>query len=99
VQVTIHSSGVKLESDYEQKINRKLQLTLSRVEPYLNTVLIHFYSSANSGGITNVHCRLTLTIANQADVVIEDKQMTLDCVIDRVLQKASRMIERLVFNM
>lgn len=97
MQVTIQSSGVTIDDDLEKKIQRKLQFSLSRVEPYISTISIRL-TSASGINDSNTHCRLTLAIASQGDIVIEDTQMDLECVIDRVLQKASRMIERLVFT-
>ena len=98
MQVNITSTGVELHQELEKKIQRKLQLTLSRVKPYITTISISLSNSINSRGIKNMHCKLMLVIVNQSDVIVEDTQMDLDCVIDRVLQKTSRMIERLVFN-
>ena len=97
MQVIIESFGVNIHCDLETKIQRKLQLSLSRVEPYITAIVIKITSKKGFSDI-NTHCRLTLTIVNQGNIVIEDTQMDLECVINRVLQKASRAIERLVFN-
>lgn len=99
MQVSIQSSGVNINGDLETKIQRKLQLALSRVEPYITTISIELTSSSNaSSNSSSTHCRLTLVIVNKEDIVIEDTQMDIECVIDRVLQKASRTIKRLVFT-
>ena len=97
MQVSIQSSGVKINGDLETKIQRKIQLALSRVEPYITTITIKLTSEAKTRG-SSTHCRITLIIVNQGDIVIEDRQMDLECVIDRVLQKASRTINRLIFT-
>jgi ribosome-associated translation inhibitor RaiA len=94
MQVSIQSTGVKINGELETKIQRKLQLALSRVEPYITTISIELTSATNAKD--SAHCRLTLVIVNQEDIVIEDTQMDVECVIDRVLQKASRTIKRLV---
>jgi ribosome-associated translation inhibitor RaiA len=97
MQVSIQSSGVHIDGDLETKIQRKLQLALSRVEPYITAISIKLTSDTNAMG-RGIHCRITLVIVNQKDIVIEDTQTDLECVIDRVLQKASRTIKRLVFT-
>lgn len=97
MQVSIQSSGVDINGDLETKIQRKLQLALSRVEPYITKISMKLTNVPNAKG-SSAHCRLTLAIVNQEDIVIEDTQMDLECVIDRVLQKASRTIKRLVFT-
>jgi len=97
MQVSIQSSGVKISGDLETKIQRKIQLALSRVEPYIATISIKLTSEVNARG-SSTHCRITLIIVDQGDIVIEDTQTDAECVIDRVLQKASRTIKRLVFN-
>ena len=98
MQVTIQSAGITINSDFETQIRRKLQFSFSRIEPYITTISISINSVTNIIDHSDIHCRLTLDIVNQPSVVIEDTQMTLECVIDRVLQKASRIIERLVFT-
>ena len=98
MQVSIQSSGVDMNGDLETKIQRKLQLALSRVEPFITKISIKLTNVPNAKGSSNTHCRLTLVIVKQGDIVIEDTQMDLECVIDRVLQKASRTIKRLVFT-
>ena len=97
MQVSIKSSGVKINSDLETMILRKIQLALSRVEPYITSISIKLTSDTNAMG-SSTHCAITLVIVDQKDIVIEDTQMDLECVIDRVLQKASRTIKRLVFT-
>lgn len=97
MQVTIESFGVIINEDIETKIQRQLQLSLSRVESYITTIKITLTSGEKNRG-SNTHCRLTLAIVNKGNIVIEDTQMDLERVINRVLQKASRAIERLVFN-
>lgn len=97
MQVSIQSSGIDINGDLETKIQRKLQLTLSRVEPYIAKISIKLTNVPNAKG-SSTHCRLTLAIVKQGDIVIEDTQMDVECVIDRVLQKASRAIKRLIFT-
>ena len=98
MQVSIQSTGIKLNKELKTKIKRKLQFTLSKLEPYIIKISIKLSSTIDTRDIDNTHCQLTLAIVNQSDIVIEDTQMDLECVLDRVLQKASRIIERLVFN-
>jgi len=93
--VSIQSSGVELSNDLKIYIQRKLQLAFSRLEPYIIKISISLTSGVNTTD-SNKHCRLAVTMVNQPDVVVEDTQMDLDFVIDRVLHKATRMIERLV---
>lgn len=98
MQVSIQSTGIKLNKEVKTKIKRKLQFTLSKLEPYITKISIKLSITNDSRDIDNTHCQLTVAIVNQSDIVIEDTQMDLECVLDRVLQKASRIIERLVFN-
>jgi len=98
MQVTIQSDGVDINSDLETKIQRELQFSLSRVEPHIAAISINLNSVTNIRNHCDIHCRLTLEMVNQPNVVIEDTQINLEYVIDRVLHKASRAVERLIFK-
>ncbi|GAA6172899.1 hypothetical protein NBRC116592_25690 [Colwellia sp. KU-HH00111] len=98
MKVTIASVGVKLNKALKTNVERKVQLTLSKLEPYISTISIKLSSSIDTRGISNNHCQLTIAVINQPNLVIEDTQADIECVLDRVLQKASRMIERLVVH-
>lgn len=97
MRVIIQTSDVKLNDDIDAKIRRNLQLSLSRVESHIVKVVIKL-TGANNSIEGNTHCRLTLALINRSDIVIEDTQMDLECVIDRVLHKASRKIDRLFLS-
>ncbi|MBL4940670.1 MAG: HPF/RaiA family ribosome-associated protein [Colwellia sp.] len=97
MQISIHTSGIALSKELTTHIQRKMRLALSRQEPYINTISILLTSVVETKNNNHKHCRLTLAIVNRPDIVIEDTQMDLNCAIDRVLHKASRMMERLNF--
>jgi len=58
MQVSIQSSGIKVNGDLETRIQRKLQLALSRVEPYITTISIKLTSQADARD-SSTHCRIT----------------------------------------
>ncbi len=98
MQVIIQSVGIDINSDLEKKIQRKLQFSLSRVEPYITKISISLNNITNIRNHCDIHCRLTLDVPNESNIVIEDTQKNLEYVIDRVLHKASRAVERLIFK-
>lgn len=98
MQATIQSVGIDISNNLEAQIQRKLQFSLSRVEPYTTENSITFNSITNIKDHHDIHCRLTLEIVNQPNVVIEGTQVDLEYVIDRILHKANRAVERFIFK-
>ena len=98
MRVTIQSVGVDINSNLETKIQRELQFSLSRVESHIPAISIDLNRVSNIRNHCDIHSRLTLEVLIQPNVVIEDKQANLEYVIDRVLHKASRTVERLIFK-
>lgn len=98
MQVTIQSVGIDINSELETQIQRKLQFSLLRVEPYITAISIILNNVTNIRDHSDIHCRLTLEIAAQSIVVIDDTQKNLEYLIDRVLHKPSRAVERSIFK-
>jgi len=95
VQVTIQSVGVDINSDLETKIQLELQFSLSHVEPHITLISITLNSATYIRDHNDIHCRITLDMVNQPNVVIKNTQVNLEYSRDRVLHKASRAVERL----
>lgn len=98
MQATIQSVGIDINNNLETQIQRKQQFSLSCVESYTTEYSINLISITNIKDNYDVHCRFTLKMEDQPKVVIEDTQVNLEYVINRILHKASRAAERLVFK-
>jgi hypothetical protein len=98
MQATIQSVGIDINNNLETLIQRKQQFSLSCVESYTTEYSINLISITNIKDNHDVHCRFTLKMVDQPKVVIEGTQVNLEYVINRILHKASRAAERLVFK-
>jgi len=98
MQVNIKLSIVELDKELERLIQRKLEYAFSRTAHYISSIVITL-SKANRGAKNSeVHCSLKMSIIGSKDIVVEDTQSDLYYVIDRAIQKAQRLMERIVFQ-
>ena len=92
--VNIQSNEVLLNEKSHQQIIRKIKLGLTRLEPYIKTLSIDLSIDSSFEDANYTHCRLTITAIDMPNIIIEDTQIKLSFVIDRVIQKAIRMMNR-----
>ena len=102
MQVNIHSEQVKLDKAIEAHIKRKIKLALSRVEPIISSISISLSdvfakpTTTSNNSIAATRCCLTIIIGSSTSIKVEDTEIDLYYAIDRVIQKASRSIERIL---
>lgn len=95
MQINIDCEQVNLAQDLKTYIQRKLELALTRVAPYITEITISLHNVSDIDGNINRHCKFTLSVLNQPDIIIEDTQSDLYYVIDRSIHKAARTMERI----
>jgi len=93
MKIDIQSCDVELGKAIETHIQRKLQIALSRMEPYITDISISIsdVDGMKAGG--HRHCRMQISSTEFEDIIIEDTQLDLFYVIDRVIHRASRSLE------
>lgn len=94
MKIGIHSTDFKLDETTRELIRRKLKLALSRMESSITTISMHLSNIDDLGHGNNKHCSLNISLTHMPNVIVEDIQKDLLFVIDRVIQKASRTINR-----
>lgn len=94
MKIDIQSTDVVLDESTHEHIHRKLKLALSRMEPFIETISVHLSNVADSSNGNNKQCCLKISLTHKPDIIIEDIQTDLPYVIDRAIQKASRIINR-----
>jgi len=95
MQVDIKLSIVELDEALETLIQRKLEYAFSRTAHYISSISIVLSKTSRASNNCDVHCLLTISVIDSQDVVVEDIQSDLYYVIDRAIQKAQRLMERL----
>ncbi len=94
MKTSIHSTDFKLDETTREPIRRKLKLALSRMESGITTTSMHLSNIDDLGHGNNKHCSLNIPLTHMLNVAVEDIQKDLLFVIDRVIQTASRTINR-----
>lgn len=89
MRVDIHPLDIELNKAIETHIQRKIQMAFSRMEAFINTVSISIVE-IDAETEANKHCRIQISGAGLEDIIVEDTQMDIFYVIDRVIQRASR---------
>ncbi|TWX73453.1 hypothetical protein [Colwellia sp. C1TZA3] len=90
IQYSIGGLGHTSEADIE----RRLILALSKVEPHISSIIFIISQIEKNDGHLYQHCSLTISLNRIPDILIEETQKGLNSAINRVIQKATRIISR-----
>ncbi|MDQ7049821.1 MAG: HPF/RaiA family ribosome-associated protein [Enterobacterales bacterium] len=102
--VKIQSDKIELNSALETHIQRKINIALSRIEPYITSISISLCYVQDDDDRQfeyrkpATQCLLKISIENLPAIEVVDIQTDLYCAIDRVIQKASRTMSRKLFS-
>lgn len=93
MKVDIQFCDVELGEAIETHIQRKLHIALSRMVSYITTISISISDVNELEACGDKYCRVQISSTEFDDIIIEDTQIDLFYVIDRVIQRASRSLE------
>lgn len=94
MKIDIANHLTELDQSIEELIQRRLRLALSKVAAYISSITFTISDVIDQNGKTEKHCSLTLSLHHMPNIVIEETQIDLYFVIDRVIQKATRTLTR-----
>jgi len=94
MKIDIQNCLSELDQSIEEDIQRKLRLALSKMTAYISCITFIISENISPNGKTEKHCSLTLSLYRMPNIVIEETQVDLYFVIDRVIQKATRSLSR-----
>jgi len=94
MKICIHTNDFELDESNHQLILRKFKLALTRIEPFIKTITMHLSTASDVNPCNDIHCKLNVCLCDKPSFIVEDIQKDLDFVVDRVIQKASRSINR-----
>ncbi len=99
MKIDIQPTDIELQSTDLEQIHRKLNLAMSRMEPLISKISMHLSNVIDSSHGNEKYCRLKITLAHMPDeIVIDETQTDLAFAIDRVVQKACRIMSRKLDN-
>jgi len=82
MQLDINLGDIDLEKELSKHIQRKFELSLSKVAPYISAVSITLSETTDVNTPSDKHCLLKLSLINLPDMVIEDTQTDIYYVIE-----------------
>lgn len=94
MRIDIQNTLVDFDHALEADIQRRLMLALSKMKSHISSITFIIKNVVNKTGNQAKYCSLTITLKRLSDIVIEEIQVDLDSAIDRVIQKATRLISR-----
>jgi len=80
-----------LDSTLKNDVERRLILAFSKVEAHISAIVL---TLSKDDGSSNKHCSLTISLNCISDILIEETQKDLNNAINRVIQRATRIIYR-----
>lgn len=94
MKIDIQNRLTEQEQLIEVHIQQKLRLALSKMAAYISSITFILFDAIDQNGQVEKHCSLTLSLYRMPNIVIEETQVDLYFVIDRVIQKATRSLSR-----
>ena len=94
MKIDIQNHLIEFDQSIEVHIQQKLRLALSKTAAYISTITFVISDVIDNNGKVEKHCSLTLSLNRMPNIVIEETQVDLYFVIDRVIQKATRSLSR-----
>ncbi len=94
MKIDIQNALVDFDHTLEVDIQRRLMLALSKMKSHISSITFIIRDVVNKAGKQAKYCSLTITLKRLSDILIEEVQVDLDSAIDRVIQKATRLLSR-----
>lgn len=94
MKIDIQNHLIEIEQSLDVHIQRSLRLAFSKMAAYISSITFILSDVVDQDGKTKKHCLLTLTLYRMPTIVIEETHVDLHFVINRVIQKATRIVTR-----
>lgn len=96
MEIEIQARHIEQSQKLKAHIQRKLQFSLNRFERHIREVSIGLSDVNGQKGGFDKQCTMQVILVNMDDIVIKDTQASLYLAIDRVMQRACRLVARKV---
>jgi putative sigma-54 modulation protein len=96
MQIIIQASGFDLSAGLREHVERRIHFALDRASHYVRKVSIRLSDVNGPRGGEDKRCRIQVTVAGAADMLIEDTEPDLYVAIDRAADRSGRTLARLL---
>lgn len=94
MQVLTQARGFDLTASVREHIERRLHFAFDRARHRVNRISVILSDVNGPRGGEDKRCRIQVSVAGAADVLIDDCQSDLNVAIDRAVDRAGRTVAR-----
>jgi hypothetical protein len=88
MQIDVRRQGIELDNDGRARLMRRLEFALGRLGPHVSRVWVHLAGENGDRGGVGLRCRILVRLQHLPDVLVEDRDATLNALIDRTVNRA-----------
>jgi ribosome-associated translation inhibitor RaiA len=89
----IRRQGIEMDEATRQRLERRLEFALGRVERHVMRVWIHLADESGSRGL-GLRCRILVRLHQGGDILVEDHDTDLTTLLDRTVNRAGLTVRR-----
>ena len=94
MQIDIQARHLAKTGALRQYSGRRIRFSLARFENHIHKISMWLSDVNGPRGGRDKHCRLQISLAGNTDVIVEDRQVSLQAAINRALDRAGRSLAR-----
>ncbi|MFO0927083.1 MAG: hypothetical protein U0736_08575 [Gemmataceae bacterium] len=94
MQVDIRRQGIEIDEEARARVERRLDFALGRMDRHVMRVWVHLADENGQRGGIDKRCRILVRLQHLPDVLIEDHDANLNCLIDRTVNRAGLAVRR-----
>ena len=94
MQLDIQTNGFSLTEGIRSYATRRMQFALDRNDGHITRVKVSLADINGPRGGVDKRCQISLTLAGQNNIVIEDTEADLYVAIDRASERCARTLSR-----
>lgn len=94
MKTTIHSTGIEVDPPLREHIERRTQLSLSRLSERISRIEIYLSDLNGPRGGVDKHCKIEVHLTNLPVAVLDDLDSDMPRLVDRCLARITRLVTK-----
>ena len=88
MQIDVRRQGIEVDEETRARLLRRLDFALGRLGRHVSRVWVHLADENGTRGGVGLRCRILVRLEHLPDVLIEDRDASLNTLIDRAVNRA-----------
>jgi putative sigma-54 modulation protein len=88
MQIDIRRQGIEIDEEAKARLLRRLDFALGRLGQHIMRVWVHLADENGVRGGIGKRCRILVRLQHLPDVLVEDRDASLNVLIDRTVNRA-----------